>query len=360
MRTPARPSGRDVQARWGVALDLGVPVGAREPMAACAHTSAGRGGGVDATVCRMNTAGPARWLYATRPKFLTAIALPVLLGTTVAWWGGSPVDLVRLVLALAAALLAHAGANVLNDYYDHLSGADEANTRPLTPFAGGSRMIQRGLIDARQTRALGVGLLVASCTVGLLLVWLTVPLLLAVGVLGVAIGWAYTAPPLRLCYRGLGEVAVALDFGLLAVSGAFLVQARMLSATAVVASLPVGLLVAAILLANEFPDCATDAGAGKRTLVVRLGTRAAMRVYAGLLLAAAATLLAGVLAGLLPVTCLIALLAAPLGVRAWRTLLAFPPGHAALLPALRGTIALHGTACVLLMGGFLANRLTAW
>lgn len=292
------------------------------------------------------------WLAATRPQFLTAIALPVLLGTVIAWHETGAFDALRFALALCAGLLAHAGANVLNDYFDHRSGADELNRSPITPFAGGSRMIQRGLLSPAQTRRYGLLLLAGATALGLLLVWLTSPLLFWLGLLGVALGYAYSGPPLALNYRGLGEWVVALDFGVLAVLGAYYVQTGTLGTAALLASLPVALLVAAILFVNEFPDHESDAAAGKRTLVVLLGPRRAWPLLPALLGGALALIVLGWGLGLLPATTLLALLAAPLAILA--SLVASrahsSPQH--MLPAMKAVIAQHAAVSLLLTLGY--------
>lgn len=215
--------------------------------------------------------GLGTWFAATRPQFLTAIVLPVLLGTSLAWEETSRFDFLLLLLGALAAALAHAGANVLNDYFDHLSGADDLNSAPLTPFAGGSRMIQLGRLTPRHTLIYGILLMGAAIALGLWLVALTGPVLFWLGLIGVILGYAYSAPPLALAYRGWGEVVVAVDFGLFAVAGAYYVQTGTISPSAWVAGAIAGFFVAAILLANEFPDHMADKTAGKRTLVVKLG-----------------------------------------------------------------------------------------
>ena len=189
-------------------------------------------------------------------------------------------------LALLAMALIHLGVNLTNDYFDHLSGADDINPAPLSPLAGGSRAIQEGLLPPKAVLSGGLLLIALGAALGLLLAFLSGPLLLLIGAFGALTGFFYTAPPLRLGYRGLGEACVALDFGVLPVLGAFYVQAGRLSLGAFLASLPVAFLVAAVLWANEIPDIPYDRAAGKLTLPARLGPEGAARGLAVLFVAA--------------------------------------------------------------------------
>jgi 1,4-dihydroxy-2-naphthoate octaprenyltransferase len=290
----------------------------------------------------------ATWVAATRPQFLTAIGLPVLVGTSVAWWSEATFSLGLLLLTLLAALLGHAGANVINDYFDHRSGADDLNEDPLTPFAGGSRMIQLGRLSPRQTLWLGLALLGAAIALGIGLVLISGMGLLWIGLLGMALAWYYSAPPLALNYRGLGEVVVALDFGVLTIAGASYVQLGTVPLAAWYVSVIVGLLVAAILYINEFPDHDADRAAGKRTLVVLLGPERAVALLPLFTLLPLGLIGTGVLLGLMPWPTLVALAAAPLAVRAQRVLRANYREPRALVPAIQSVIGLQAAVCLIL------------
>lgn len=300
------------------------------------------------------TAPLARWLAATRPQFLTITMVAVLIGLAGAAAGGVPFDATRAALTLLGALLAHAGANLVNDYHDR--EADAANPDGLHPFTGGSRMIQRGLFEARSIAAYGYGLLAATGAFGVVLA-AGRPQLWAVGAFGLLLAIVYSAPPLRLSARGIGEGVIAAAWLLVAV-GADVAQRSAWSLTPFVAGLPLALLVAAILLANGYPDRRADEAAGKRTIVVRLGTRGAAAAYLGLVIAAGLWLAGAVAAGALPAWALAGLLPLPMSLDAARRLHRHRDGDpvAELLPAIRGTIAaahLHGllVAAALLING---------
>lgn len=291
----------------------------------------------------------AVYLAAARPQFFLAIVLPVLLGAAVAWRETQAFHTGLFALAMLAAVLCHAGANVINDYFDFRSGADNLNPAPLTPYAGGSRTIQRGLLTPRQTFIYGLVLLTAATLIGLVLVARTGVPLLAIGLLGVASAWLYSAPPVAINYRGLGETLIGLNFGVLPVLGACYVQARVFPAGALAASLPIAFLASAILYVNQFPDYEWDKAAGKRTLVVALGRERAVRVYPLFAAAALLCVVAAVASNLLPAMSLLALAAVPPVWRATRALGTAGGDSAPMLPAIRITIAVHAFVAMVLI-----------
>lgn len=229
-------------------------------------------------------AGPLLALAATRPRFLTITAVAVLVGLAGAAGGGVPIDRGRAALTLLGALLAH---------------------------AGGSRLIQDGLLGARTVALYGYGLLAATAVLGAALALAGRPQLWVLGALGLLLAIAYSAPPLRLSARGAGEFVIAAAW-LLVVAGTDFAQRGGWSAAPLAAGVPVALLVAAILHVNGFPDRAADAAAGKNTIVVKLGPSGAARAYLALILGAYLWLGAAVFAGVLPIPALAGLLAAPL------------------------------------------------
>ena len=281
---------------------------------------------------------------ATRPAFLGVTLCACLVGLATAHGSGVIVESTRAALTIAFALFAHAGINVLNDYYDARSGADAANTERVFPFTGGSRFIQNGVLSEAETARLGWGLLLPVVPAGLWLAAQSGIGLVALGVAGLFLGWAYTAPPLALVSRGLGEIAVAAGW-LIVVAGSDFVQRGAWSFLPVAAGLSYALLVAAILFFNEFPDHRGDAAAGKRTLVVRFGPDGAKWSCVGLVVGAYAWLMLMVGRELLPHAAAAAAFSLILSFRALRHLLAHAAEPAALAPALKLTIAaahLHG------------------
>jgi 1,4-dihydroxy-2-naphthoate octaprenyltransferase len=211
-----------------------------------------------------------RYFAATRPAFLSVTFVGCLLGMATAAHSGIALGPALATATLFFALVAHAGANVINDYYDAISGCDAANTERRFPFTGGSRFIQNGVLSLRATGVFGYALLIAVVPAGLWLTAVSDPGLILIGLAGLVVGWAYSAPPLKLQSRGLGEFAITAGW-LLVVVGSDFVQRRGFDFAPVAAGLGFALLVANVLYINQFPDVKADAGAGKNTMVVRLG-----------------------------------------------------------------------------------------
>ena len=295
-------------------------------------------------------------LQATRPAFLSVTGVAVVLGWAVAWHGnpadpslaggtgGVGVMPLLATVTLMFALVAHGAANVLNDYYDARSGCDAANRERLFPFTGGSRFIQNGVFSEQRMARLGYGLLLAVVPAGLWLAVRTGPQLLPLGLAGLILAWAYSAPPLRLASRGLGELAVSAGWTLV-VAGSAQVQGWTMEPGGLLAAVSYGAMVANLLFINQFPDATADGQSGKRTLVVRWGRRRAVAGYAVLVLLAMGLLLAGILIGRLPLAAAWAALALIPASRAFRDLVRHADSPSALRPAIIATIVaahLHG------------------
>lgn len=291
----------------------------------------------------------ANWLVAIRWTFLTASLISVLLGAAIAWDRTQTIDWGFFLLTLLAALSLHAGINVLNDYFDHLSGNDEANREFVRPFSGGSRAIQLGLLTPLEVLSGGLFLCLIAAAVGVYLAWSVGPPVLALGAVGLLCGAFYTAPPFNWAARGLGELLVGLNFGVLMTLGAYYVQAERLDWEPVLASLPVAFLIAAVLWINELPDYTADRSTGKRTQVVRLGRQRAAMGYLGLVAVAYASIVAAVALGPLPLTALMGLLTLPLAARAAAYALRYHSQPFDLAPANGLTIIAH-LATGLLLG----------
>ena len=294
----------------------------------------------------------ARYVAATRPAFLTASLMACLLGLAIARHDGLAFDAPTALVTLLFALMAHAGANVLNDYYDAMNGTDAQNTERIFPFTGGSRFIQNGVLTERQTRNFGFALFAGVALAGLWLMAWSSPQLLYVGLARMVIGWAYSAPPLRLNSRGFGELCVAAGF-LLIVLGADFVQRKGFSGAPLIAGLSYALLAANLLYINQFPDRMADIAAGKLHWVARLEVQQARWGYALIVALAYGWLLLSVALGWLPMLSLLALLTLPLSVKAARQLLR----HAGAPQQLAGAIKLT-IAAMLLHGALLSLAIT--
>src|SRR5207245_3738417 len=175
---------------------------------------------------------------------------------------GYGIDLGLLGPALAGLVFIHLRTNMANDAWDYRSGND-LQVRHLNPFAGGGRVLFRGVLNLRSHLAVAVAFLLLGSLIGLYLVSVVGLPILWLGLLGVAVAYFYVAPPLRLAHRGVGEIAVGIAFAPVTVLGVYYVLTRAIAPPAVVLSLSLGLLVSGILWINEIPDIPADAAVGK-------------------------------------------------------------------------------------------------
>ena len=276
------------------------------------------------------------WFQALRAPFLVASLIPVFVGGLAAWQIRRAFDAALFLLCVVGAALIHLGANMANDAWDYRSGNDLA-VRHSNPFAGGGRVLIRGVLSLRAHLAVALTFLALGSLIGIYLVTQVGTPLLWIGLVGVAVAYSYVGPPLRLAHHGLGEIAVGIEFGPVTVLGTYFVLTRTFDPAAIVLSISLGLLVTGILWINEIPDIPADSAVGKRTLVARLGVARATTAFAGIVLAAYAVLVVGIGLGLTPLA-LLALLALPFAAKPIRGLKAAGADPHALIPSNAGMI----------------------
>src|SRR3989338_1400799 len=293
-----------------------------------------------------------KWLKAVRVPFSTATIIPIALGAVIAWSDTGNFMWMRFWLTLTGGLVIHFATNMANDYFDHVSGCDEANPTP-TPFSGGSRVIQEGLIPAKHVLYACLIAFSIGAAIGLYLNYLSGGnVILILGLIGIPLAFFYTARPLRLGYGAFGEIAVGAGFGPLMVLGSYYVQAQALSLRAFLVSLPVGILIALVLYINEFPDYTGDKSVGKRNLVVALGKKHAVILYHILLASVYLITFLLVVFKFLPLMALIVFLSAPLAFKAYTVSKKNYEKVFDLLPANAATIGLHSLIGILLVLSF--------
>lgn len=285
------------------------------------------------------------WLAATRPAFLSVTLVAVLIGLASAAHDHTFRSLPLAAVTLFFALVAHAGANVINDYYDARSGCDALNMDRIAPFTGGSRFIQDGILTERETCRYGYALLALVIPAGLWLLAQSGPWLLGIGFIGLVCGWSYSSPPLRLQSRGFGEFAITLAWFCIVI-GSDYVQTQTLNPTALYAGLAYAPLVANVLFINQIPDRVADAAVGKDTLIVCYGPYIA--AWGSLLCytISATTLLLGIAQGALPNWTLLSLAAtipATMALRALMTNAVDPRQLGRAIPATIISALLFGT-----------------
>lgn len=260
-----------------------------------------------------------RWILGARPRTLPASAVPVVVGTAAAGAGGQVIWW-RAAAALVVALAIQVATNYANDYSDGVRGTDAARVGPV-------RLVGSGLASPGAVRRAAVAAFGVAGVAGLALAAAAGWWLLAVGAACFAAGWLYTGGPRPYGYAGLGEVFVFVFFGLVATVGSAYVSLGAVTALAVCAAVPVGLLTVALLVVNNLRDIAGDGVAGKRTLAVRIGAPGTRRLYAGCL--AGAYVFAAVTAavGARPAA-LLPVLSVPLALRPARRVLGGEEGRA--------------------------------
>lgn len=288
------------------------------------------------------------WLKAMRLPFLTATIVPVTFGSVMAWHDRGGFIWLRFWLVILGASFIHIGTNLANDYFDYLSGADQANLNP-TPFSGGSRMIQNGFILPKKILYASLAAFIFGSLIGFYLNYLCGQnVILILGILGVFLGFFYSARPFAIGYKMFGELAVGIGFGPLMVMGAYFVQARNLPLSVFLISLPLGMLIALVVLINEFPDYAPDKSVEKNTLVVVLGQKKAIVIYHILLALTYGYVILLVIFKIIPLFCLIVFLSLPWVLKAFTVSQKNFERVYELLPANASTIGLHSIFGLLL------------
>ncbi len=298
---------------------------------------------------------PKIFIQAVRAPFFTGVIIPTILGSVLAWHSGYPFHWGYFFLTLFGIICIHAGANTINDYFDHLSRNDEINKDYVRPFTGGSRMIQNEIISPKGMLTLslilyGIGIvigLILTATRGLPILW--------IGMLGVAVGVLYVMPGINILAKGFGEIGIFTAFGVLCVVGSYYVQAQTLAWEPFFLAFPVGLLITAVLWINEFPDFEADKAVGKTHLVIRLGKMKAARVYSVIVILTYVSIV--IIAAVYNIWLLIGLLPLPIALKIIRNALVNYDNTAALVPSNAGTIQAHMLTGLLLSGGYIIDKL---
>ncbi len=288
------------------------------------------------------------WIKALRAPFFQAVIVPTVLGAAIAWYRTGIFYSGYFLLTILAVVFVNAGTNLANDYFDHKSRADDIN-KEFTPFSGGSRVIQEGLISQEKIYLAAIFFFALAILIGLYLSYARGWAILIIGIIGVLSGYFYTASPIRIGYRGWGEFLAGLNCGPLVLSGSYYVQTQSFSLEALVISIPVGLLITAILYINQFPDYICDKAAKKDTLIVRMGPERAIKGFYLLLIFTFLVIILAILLGIIPWMSLMALFTVPLAWKAARLARINYKAGRKLIPAMSRTIAIH------LMSGLLLS-----
>jgi 1,4-dihydroxy-2-naphthoate octaprenyltransferase len=294
------------------------------------------------------------WIRAIRAPFFLGTIIAGLLGSALAFNEGK-FNWFYLIASIIIIAGTNAGINLINDYFDHKSGNDEANLSS-TPFSGGSRVIQEKLIKPKQMLIGGIITFAIIALFGLYFIIFVNFHLIWFGISGIILGYFYTAPPFKIGYRGFGEILVFLMSGPLAVTGTYFLFTGRISLASILLSIPHGLLVFEILFINEFPDYNADKLVNKKHLVVLMGRDKARYVYTGILIFMYLSIIVPVIIRILPIYLLASLLTLPLAIKAIVVAINKFDNEKEIIPAQANTIFLTIASGLLLSLGLILDR----
>jgi|Deesub1362B_J571_1020462.scaffolds.fasta_scaffold00003_405 1,4-dihydroxy-2-naphthoate octaprenyltransferase len=253
---------------------------------------------------------------ATRPWSFIMTAIAITFGAVMAYFLNNTFSPILYVLTLIGAITLHATANILNDYFDSKYEVDTpdaptARYRPhpiITGFMSPSDLLKLSLLFILITSIIGIYLTIVA---GLFV--------LVLGVIGLILAATYTGPPIKYKYIALGEFAVFVIWGPLMVLGSYYVQTSSISMTVIYTSLPIGILVSAVLLANNLRDIEFDSGRNIKTLPILLGKKRGLLIFDGMILSAYGIALTLFLMGQLYITVLLTLVTLPKAINLLKT-----------------------------------------
>lgn len=271
------------------------------------------------------------------PKISLASMASIFMGACAAA-GAGEINIFWLIITILGIFAIEVAKNASGEIFDFASGNDQAVAeKDRSPFSGGKRVLVDAILTRRQVIGIASAAYLLGIALGLLIVIQREPRILWLGILGVGAAYLYHAPPVKLSYRGLGEIAVALCYGPLICAGTYLVQRGQVTPQIITLSAVLGLLIANFLLINEFPDYHADKFANKNTLVVKLGRGSAARLFTLTFILSLLTLLCLPLTGL-PLTIWLGAIAIPSGLSALTRLSRDHDSVANIIPAQANTL----------------------
>lgn len=283
----------------------------------------------------------------SRPNFLPLAVVIVLAALTAAFYAHLAFIPLNAVLVLIAAVLLHASVNAYNNYFDYRSKIDYHTIK--TPFSGGVDFIVKGKVKPGTAFAIASALLLGAASIGVYFLEQYFAILLPIVVFGAVAIIAYS--PILSKIPALSEIIAGTGFGLIGL-GAYVTQTGVVDATGISILVPISILVGLLLFLNEFPDWKVDKEAGRKHLVILLGTKRCAWVYVVGLLATYLSIITSVVLRAAPVTALISLATCPLAYKASRITLHNYDRVSELIPAMGTNVILILSTILLLSAGF--------
>ena len=289
------------------------------------------------------------WWIAFRYHFVPASFLPAILGSVGAWVQTGLMNRWFFFLTVLGVTLNHIALNMTDDYFDYHAAVDQGGERRENPYTGGSGTLTGGLIKHGHMRLMFTLFYLITIGIGLYLCAAQTWWIIVFGLFGVGCSYFYTAPPIRYGYRGLGEFSQLINFSFTIGMGAYVVQTVSFSWEIFWILLPLGFMMFAMIVINEIPDRFDDASAGKNTLVVRFGLKAAARFYGVAMMLAYAVILLAPPLNMAGYWIYLGLLTLPWSVRAFLIMKAYGNEPDKLAPANLLTIRVHNFTGILLI-----------
>ena len=249
------------------------------------------------------------WLRVIRVRFLLASIIAVSVGLALNWSQNGSVDPLDIILTFAGVLALHASVDLLNDYWDFKRGIDTKTTR--TKMSGGTGVLPEGLLKPSSVYRAGVIFLIIGSLIGSYFV-ITNGILIAI-ILGFAILSIYFYST-KIVDSGLGEFFVAVK-GSMIVIGTFFIQSGEVTVESILAGIIIGTLSSLVLFIASFPDHDADKSKGRKTLVIIVGKKKAVKLFWLFPLVSYVIILIGVSVNLFPFLSLISLLSFPLMIK---------------------------------------------
>lgn len=265
------------------------------------------------------------WLMAARAYSFPASIIPILFGTVLAVILNPQLDFnfFNFILCVIGAVLVHVGTNIINDIYDYEKGIDKEDKELGIPH-GGSMVISMGLVSLKEMKKAAVISLIVAFAIGVYLFTQAGMWILYLSLFGLLSAIFYTAKPIALKYKALGDIQVILSFGVGMTLGAYIVQTGEFSWMPVIFSIPLGMLIDAILHSNNIRDINFDGKFGVKTLPILIGEKLSIKFYYFLILGSYLSVIVFAAMGLLPWFALLSLITLPLALKLVKMSESFP------------------------------------